>query len=160
MPRAKPDSVEVQRIELGSFERRALENAGLSRQFSTIYTALFGSIPQLIATSTIVTAAIYGMFPSLRKYIDLGIVNDFISAGDEGGLSDYLEAQNLAAGAIGFVTGGIPGLILSQLGVELGEEVVGGIGGAIEGVFTNQPQLPIGILVAMQRVKHEASKVM
>ena len=159
MPRAKPDSVEVQRIELGSFERKALENAGLSRQFATIYQALFGSFPQLIATTTIVTGAVYAMFPKLRQYIDLSIIDDFISAGDEGGLSDYLEAQNLAAGAIGFALGGIPGFILSQIGIEVGEEVVGGVGGVIEDVFSRQPQLPIGILVVMQRIKHEASKV-
>ena len=150
MPRAKPDSVEVQRIELGSFERKALENAGLSRQFSIIYTSLFGSIPQLIATTTIVTAAVYAIFPSLRKYIDLGIVNDFLKAGDEGGLADYLETQNLAAGVVGFAVGGLPGLILSQLGVEAAEEV----GGAIGDVFSKSPQLPIGILVTMQRLKN------
>lgn len=150
MPRAKPDTVSTQRIELGSFERRALENSGLSRQFATVYEALFGSIPQLLATTTIVTAAIYAMFPTLRKYVDLSIVNDFLKAGDESGLADYLETQNLAAGAVGFALGGIPGLILSQLGVEAGEEVVGAIGD----VFTNTPQLPIGILVTMQRLKN------
>ena len=71
----------------------------------------------------------YAFIPAIRDFIDEEIIEEFIKNNDKKGLSDYLEAQNLAATALGLV---IPGgvlvkvgrVILGNLGVEGAEDVI------------------------------------
>lgn len=63
----------------------------------------------------------YAFIPAIRDFIDQQIIEDFIKAGDEKGLRDYLEAQNLAATALGLL---IPGGVL----VKIGRVILGNLG--------------------------------
>lgn len=71
----------------------------------------------------------YAFIPAIRDFIDEEIVEDFIKNNDKKGLRDYLDAQNLAATALGLVIPGgvlvkIGRVILGNLGVEAAEDVV------------------------------------
>lgn len=164
MPRSRPDSVSTQRLELGSFEREYLKDTGLARGFSTFYDALFGSPTKLLATTTIGVAAVYAAFPKLREYLDENVIDDFLAADDVKGLNswvkDITQTQNIIGGVIGFGLGGPIGLILSQLVVEKGEDVVGGIGDAI-GNFGNENVpigLPISIILTLKKLEQTVKR--
>lgn len=150
-PRARPDSVSTQRIELGSFERDFLKDASLADNFAKFYDALFGSPTKLIATTTIGVATIYAAFPSLRNFLDENVIDAFLEADDIKGLFDWVkdltETQNLIAGAIGGLLGGPFGFILSQILVEGGEKAVAGIGSAVENF--GKENVPVGIPITM-----------
>lgn len=166
MPRAKPDSTNSIRFELGNFERDYLKDANLARSFSAIYDALFGSIPKLIATTTIGVATVYAVFPNLRQVLDETVIDAFLSNGDEKGLFDYLkdltETQNLIGGVIGFGLGGPIGFLISQLFVEGGESAVEFASDTIEN-FGNQNVpigLPVSIILTMKRIERKARELL
>ncbi len=151
MPRARPDSVSTQRLELGSFEREYLKDTGFARGFSTFYDALFGSPTKLLATTTIGVATVYAAFPTLRQYLDESVIDGFFMSDDIKGLyawvKDITETQNIIGGVIGGLLGGPFGFILSQVLVEGGEKVVEGIGSAVEEF--GKENVPIGIPISM-----------
>tara|TARA_Y100000004_G_scaffold92375_1_gene103551 strand:+ start:1122 stop:1481 length:360 start_codon:yes stop_codon:yes gene_type:complete len=97
----------------------------------------------------------YAFIPAIRDFIDQQIIEDFIKANDEKGLRDYLEAQNLAATALGLLIPGgvlvkIGRVILANLGIELAEDV----GGFIEDQVV-QPGIGQKIFVELLQLKNK-----
>ena len=93
------------------------------KSFITPFTSPTG----LLVLITLATSLMYAFIPSIRDFLDEKIINDFLDSGDEKGLLDYLEAQNLAATALGLLIPGgvfvkIGRVLLGNLGVEFLEE--------------------------------------
>ncbi len=69
----------------------------------------------------------YAFIPAIRDFIDEQVIEDFIKNDDKKGLRDYLDAQNIAATAIGLLIPGgalvkIGRVLLGNLGIEAAEE--------------------------------------
>jgi len=96
--------------------------------FRSIVSSL-GNPTSILTIITVLSTTLYLLIPSIRDFINEQIVDEFLDAGDEKGLRDYLDAQNLAATALGLVVPGgvflkLGRVILGNLGVEAGEEIV------------------------------------
>ena len=120
MPRSKPSKTEVVRFELGSWERQRLDGLSTALTFRSIL-APFTSLSGLLVLITVTISLMYAFIPAIRDFIDEEIIEEFIKNNDKKGLSDYLDAQNIAATAVGLL---IPGGVL----VKIGRVLLGNLG--------------------------------
>jgi len=140
-PRLPVDGKKVQelRITLGSKERQLVESVTDSLAFNRYATPIVAAMSDISFMATLAVIYVY-FFPDYDKTTDPTTgekvpIPEYYQAGDDKGLLDYVETQNLlAVGAgyaiFGFATGGwglaalIPGAIAGTAFAEGAEEVV------------------------------------
>lgn len=146
MPRRKPDSVEVVRIELGPWEREHLApvmTAQAAKPFLKFLGDIMRDVSAILLIAGILTLALPAWLPANWRET-IGISED--PAGLRAFVEDAFEIQNIvgfvggawagfwAAGWSGLFTGGIGTVVATILGgltgwtaVELAEDVVEGV---------------------------------